>query len=216
MAGLAGQVGGLASLAGLNLNENSQDQERLGVLNSRGLVEEFIRRNGVVSMLSGVGKPPLTLWQAVENFRKASLIITEDKVKGLIMVEIDWTDPATAARWANAFVALANDVIRAKAIDEATRNIDYLNQQIARTNVVELQQVMYNLIEQETKTLMLAKGRAEYAFTIVDPAVAAEKRISPKRTLMVLTGLVIGLFLGGLIAVIYDTVRDRGRGSSVG
>jgi len=54
---------------------------------------------------------------------------------------------------------------------------------------------MYDLIEQETKTLMLANARTEYAFTIVDPAVAPEVRIQPKRTLMALGGLVAGLLI---------------------
>ncbi len=211
MTGLAGQFGGIASLAGINLSGAAQDQERMGVLRSRHLVEEFIKRNGALPLLSRGAKTPPTLWVAVENFRKTCLLINEDRVKGLTKVSIDWTDPATAASWANSFVALANEILRTRAMDEANRNIDYLNQQVAHTNVVELQTLMYNLIEQETKSLMLAKGRVEYAFTIVDPAVTSEKRISPRRTLMVLTGLVIGLFLGGLIAVIYDSVQRRRR-----
>src|SRR5205823_3365385 len=117
-------------------------------------------------LLSRGAKKPPTLWVAVEKFRKTCLMITEDKLKGLTTVSIDWTDPATAASWANSFVALANEILRTRAIDDANRNIDYLNQQVAHTNVVELQQVMYKLIEQETKSLMLAKGRVEYAFTI--------------------------------------------------
>jgi uncharacterized protein involved in exopolysaccharide biosynthesis len=64
---------------------------------------------------------------------------------------------------------------------------------------------MYNLIESETKTLMLANARAEYAFTVVDPAVVPEERVSPRRTLMVLSGLFIGMVVGVLIA----WVRNR-------
>jgi uncharacterized protein involved in exopolysaccharide biosynthesis len=211
LSGIAGQFGGLASLAGLNLNQSSQQQERQAVLESRRLVEEFIKRNGVLPLMARNAKTPPTLWTAVEKFRKASLIITEDKLKGTTTVTIDWTDPATAARWANAFVGLANDLVRMRAIDDASRNIDYLNKQIAKTNVIELQRVMYNLVEQETKTLMLANGRTEYAFTIVDPAVTPEKRVSPKRTLMVASGLVVGLLFGAFIAIVYDVVQRRRR-----
>jgi uncharacterized protein involved in exopolysaccharide biosynthesis len=69
--------------------------------------------------------------------------------------------------------------------------------------------VMYNLIEAETKELMLANGKAEYAFTIVDPAVPPEIRISPKRTLMVLVGTSIGLLLGGIIAVVHRSATHH-------
>jgi LPS O-antigen subunit length determinant protein (WzzB/FepE family) len=209
LSSLAGQFGGLASLAGLNFNESTQGQARQAVLQSRQLVEEFIKRNGVLPLMARGAKKPPTLWIAVEIFRKANLALTEDKVKGLTTVSIDWTDPGTAARWANAFVGLANDLIRTRAIDDASRNIDYLNKQLVKTNNLELQSVMYNLIEQETKTLMLANGRVEYAFTIVDPAVPPEKRISPKRTLLVASGLLVGLVFGALVAIVFDSFQRR-------
>ena len=192
LGAIAGQFGGLASLAGVNLHASGQDQERQAVLESRRLVEEFVKRNDVLPLLARGAKEPPTLWAAVEKFRKNALIITEDKLKGVTTVSIDWTDPVLAARWANGFVELANELVRTRAINEASGNITYLNRQIAQTNVLELRRVMYDLVEQETKTLMLASGRVDYAFTIVDPAVPPEKRISPKRTLMVLSGLVIG------------------------
>jgi len=204
-----GQLGGLASLAGLNLDETPQDRQWMAVLQSRQLVEEFVKRNGVLPQLSRGAKQPLTLWAGVLQFRKNYMLITQDKTKGVTTVTIDWTDPATAARWSNGFVELANELIRKRAIDNANRNIDYLNKQVARTNDVELQRVMYNLIESQTKTLMLANGRDEYAFTIVDPAVTPEKRHSPRRTLMTLTGLFIGLVFGALVALVFDRVKRR-------
>jgi uncharacterized protein involved in exopolysaccharide biosynthesis len=213
MGEIAGQLGGLASLAGLGLNGNPQDREWLAVLQSRQLVEEFVKRNGVLPLLSPGAKPPLTLWFGVRQFQKNNLLITEDKLKGVTTVTIDWTDPATAARWTNGFVELANELIRKRAIDNAGRNIDYLSKQVARTNDVELQRVMYNLIESQTKTLMLASGRDEYAFTIVDRAVPPEKRHSPRRTLMTLTGFLIGLVLGAIVALVFDRVKRRAPGT---
>jgi hypothetical protein len=40
--------------------------------------------------------------------------------------------------------------------------------------------VLYNLIESETKTLMLANARVEYAFTVVDPAVVPGATCQPQ------------------------------------
>jgi LPS O-antigen subunit length determinant protein (WzzB/FepE family) len=105
-----------------------------------------------------------------------------------------------ASRWANDFVGLANTLLRERAIQESTRNIEFLNKQLAQTTVVEIQHVMNQLLENETKNLMLAHGRLDYAFTVVDPAVPPEQRFSPRRTLMVISGLFIGGFFGSLIA----------------
>lgn len=196
-----GGLSGLASLAGVDLGKMGPNQERAAVLQSRNLVAEFVKKPDVLAELlakakqSGV-KDAGSVWKTVERFRKSVLDIQEDKLKGTMTVTIDWTDPAIASRWANEFVALANDLVRNRAVQEASRNVDYLNKQIERTSSVELQKVLYNLVESETKTLMLANGRVEYGFTVVDPAVTPEVRVRPWRSLMVLSGIVLGTFIG--------------------
>jgi uncharacterized protein involved in exopolysaccharide biosynthesis len=205
-----GQLGGLASLAGVSLGVSDQDRERQAILESRHLMEEFIKRNSLLPVLFAGAKTSPTMWSGVERFRRGVLEINEDKIKETTTVSIDWPDPKVAAQWANAYVALANDLVRARALDDATKSIEYLKTQIARTDMVELQRLMYDLIESQTKTLMLANARAEYAFTVVDPAVAPEIRISPKRKLIVAAGIALGLLLGSIVAVIYDRFRPHG------
>lgn len=207
-ASLMGQLGGLASLAGVNLGAaGGQNRDYQAVLQSRHLVEEFVKRPGVIPALFPQAKKQPTLWFAVKKFADGTLGIVEDARKGTTVVSIDSEDPVLAARWANEFVTLANDTIRARALRDSTRNIDYLNKQLAQTNVVEMRRAIYNLIESETKTLMLANARAEYAFTVVDPAVPPEIRSSPKRTLMTLVGLILGGALGTLIALVHNAIR---------
>ena len=104
-------------------------------------------------------------------------------------------------------MALANETLRSRALSDSSRNIQYLKEQIAKTDVVELQRVMYGLIEIEMKTLMLANARTEYAFTVVDPGVTPERRVWPRRTLMVLSGGVLGVFLGFLLALAHSIWR---------
>lgn len=210
-AGLAGQLGGLASMAGITLGAGSGgNRSDLAVLKSRHLVEEFVKRNNLVPVMFENSKKQPTLWLAVKRFEEGIMRISEDTRQGKTTVSIDWTDPQTAASWANGVVALCNELIRNRALDEATRNVEYLREQINRTNVLELQRVMYDLIKNETKTLMLANARSEYAFTVVDPAVAPELRIRPQRTLMVAAGGVIGLSVGVAFAYLLELVmRSR-------
>jgi uncharacterized protein involved in exopolysaccharide biosynthesis len=201
--GMAGEFGGLASLAGIDLGANGLGLERQAVLQSRHLIEEFVKRNDVLPLLranAANAKDPGTVWKLVERFRRTVLAIEEDKLKGTMTITMNWTDPAVAARWANEFVALANQLVRDKAIADASRSVEYLNKQIEHTSSVDVQRVMYNLIEAQTKTLMLANGRVEYAFTVVDPAVTPEVRVRPWRSLMMLTGIVLGLLFGCLFA----------------
>jgi uncharacterized protein involved in exopolysaccharide biosynthesis len=217
MSSLANQLGGLASLAGVNLAPANlaASQESAAVLESRHLAEEFIKRNGLQPELLRGSDKILSLWRAVDQFKKGVVTIRKDLRRGVTTVSVQWTDPVTTARWANGYVALANELIRSRAMDDATRNIAYLNDQISKTNVVELRKVMYDLIENETKTLMIAKGRPDYAFEVVDPAVAPELKAGPHRIARTLVGLTVGFCLAAVIAFALDyIVRDRRRGQA--
>jgi len=207
---LASQFGGLASLAGINVRSTTADPSFRAILRSRRLVEEFVLRNDVLTALYPEGPPEggePSLWLAVKDFREGILLINEDLPRSVITISMDWTDPEVAARWANEFVALANEILRKRAIDESTRNIAFLNQQVQHTNVVEVQRVMYDLIESETKTLMLANARSEFAFRVIDPAVPPEIRISPRRTVIVIACGMVGGFLGLVVILVRRALR---------
>lgn len=209
MSSIVGQLGGLASLAGVNLAANNPGREFRAFLQSRSLVENFIERHQLLPELTRNSSNPPTLWRAVERFRNGILSIREDARRGTTTVSMEWTDPDTAARWANDLVALANELLRTRAMEEAKRNIDYLNEQISGTEVVDLRRAMYNLIESETKTLMLANVRVEYAFMIVDSAVSPEVRIKPNRKLIVAFGAMAGFLLGAVTAFVLNSRRTR-------
>jgi uncharacterized protein involved in exopolysaccharide biosynthesis len=211
---LLSQFGGLAGLAGVNVGGSGQKSVAIATLQSHALTEAFIRDNNLLPVLyaddwdaqakrwtiSDPEKLP-TPWRAEQRFAKKIRSVAEDKKSGLVTLTIEWTDPALAAQWATELVARANAALRAKAIAESEANIAYLNEQLTRTSVVELQKAIYGLIETEIKKVMIANGSAEFAFRIVDPARVAEERISPKRTLITAVGLFAGLMIGFVIAL---------------
>jgi uncharacterized protein involved in exopolysaccharide biosynthesis len=201
-APLLNQLSGLATLAGVTLPGAARTEQAQGVLQSRRLAEEFITRYNLLPVLWEGADPdqPQSMWLAVTQFREGVVEIAEDARRGTTTVYMEWKDPEVAARWANEYVALCNSLMRDRALDETTRNIKYLNEQIAATNVVELQRVMYDLVRNETQTLMLANAREEYAFSIIDPAVPPEERISPQRRVIVMIGLVLGGVAGAVLA----------------
>jgi capsular polysaccharide biosynthesis protein len=208
--GIANQIGALTSLVGVNLGQTgSEGPASDAVLDSRWLVEEFVKRNNLLPVLGVGSKKPLTLWLGVKKFKEGLLTIRKDTRRGTTTVAVDWYDAAVAARWANGLIALTNELIRTRAIDVATRNIAYLNRELEQTTAVELRQALYDIIKNETKTLMLANGRDDYAFEIVDPAVPSEWKERPHRALLTLVGLSIGAFLGTVVAFIRERVRRR-------
>jgi uncharacterized protein involved in exopolysaccharide biosynthesis len=201
---LGGSLSDIANLAGVNIGQSADEDADKAVLSSRHLIQVFIERYGLLPTLHSP-----TLWKAVNHFHDDLVYIKDDQRKGTTVVAITWTDPAVAARWANDFVALCNELIRTRALNEAQRNVAYLTEQAARTTSVDVQHALYNLVESETKKLMMANERIEYAFAVADPAVAPEIRSSPKRTMLLMGGLGLGMFIGFSIAFVRARLAVR-------
>jgi uncharacterized protein involved in exopolysaccharide biosynthesis len=211
---LTSQLGGLASLAGISMTANLKKAESVAVLQSAALTQKFIEDNDLLPVLyekqwdakgkrwnePNPQKVP-TLWKANEDFSANIRAVTDTK-SGLVTMTITWTDPQLAAQWANGLVKMTNDYLRAKAIDQAERNIAYLNTQANKTDVVAVKQVIYSILETEINRAMLARGSDEYAFKIVDPAVAPETSTSPRPKLWIAGGIIAGLFLSVLAAFV--------------
>jgi uncharacterized protein involved in exopolysaccharide biosynthesis len=116
---------------------------------------------------------------------------------------IAWTDPHIAAKWANDLVAITNDYLRKKAIEESERNIGFLNEQAAKTDVVTIKQAIYSILQSEINKEMLARGNDEYAFKILDPARAPERPSTPPAWFLMLGALVGSIGLSVMIAFVY-------------
>jgi uncharacterized protein involved in exopolysaccharide biosynthesis len=215
LASQLGRLGGLADIAGIALTQGSK-QEPLGVLRSAGFARRFISQNELVPVLSAeinplwdevAVDPDRKLAKTVELFRKTVLSIGEDKKTGLITVGIEWKDPVKAASWANAIPKQLNDEIRRRAIDQSRRNVQFLEQQLARTQTVSLQQALGRIIESEMQKLMLAEGTADYALVVIDDAQPPHKRSRPQRVLLVIGMFLIGLLGSVLVAILLDPVK---------
>lgn len=215
-AGLAAQFGGLADLAGVNVGGSASKAEALATLKSRSLIDEFIKQNELLPILfpkawdaerktwgADVKNPP-SARSAYSLFAEKILSVNEDKKSGLITVGIEWTDRQLAAVWANELITRTNQLMRTRAIAEAQKNIDFLNQELRKTSVVEIQQTIYRLLETNLKTISVASAREQYAFKVIDPAVAsdANKPIKPKKRVIAVAGTLAGLFLGIFIVML--------------
>ncbi len=207
LGGVASEVGGLAALAGLRIHGEGKE-EALAVLQSRELTDRYIEQNNLLPILFKDGREP-TLWKANEFFKKSVRRVTTDTTTGMVSLSITWTNPTLAADWANGLVKMTNDYMREKAIDEAARNIAYLEEQAGKTNIVEVKEGIYSILLREINREMLARGTNEYALKIIDPAVPPEKPSSPRKVIWVMVGGVLGMLASvGAVIIVADRRRS--------
>ena len=235
LAKMAGQFGGLASLAGINLGGGGTDKTGLAleVLKSRFFLENFITKHQLLVPLMAVKgwndatneliidneiynaennawlrevksskSPEPSAWQAFKTF-KSKFNIVLDTTTGMVTLSIEHYSPETATHWLKLLVADINSTMREQDKVEAQNSIDYLTKKLKETQLADMQTVFYQLIEEQTKTIMLAEVSKEYVLKTIDPANAPEEKASPKRGLII----VLGTMLGGVLSVLIVLIR---------
>ena len=214
------EFGNIAALAGVNLNRGDKKSESIATLKSRKFTEQFIRDNKLERILfadlwdeknqrwevSDETEIP-TLWDSYEIFNKRVRSIREDRNTGLVTLSIEWQDPEIAAQWANDLVTSVNQTLRQQTVETSNRAIAYLQEQLGKTSVVELQQVLHQLIESEMKKTIFANINEDYAFKVIDPATVPEEPFNVRLLMTLVLSAILGLILGVVVALIINAVR---------
>ena len=236
---MAGQLGGLAALAGVNLGggESSQTELAVQVMKSRKFIDSFIKKHELMIPLmatkdwnvisneliidenifdsdtgrwmrkpQGLRGAQPTEQEAFEIFNRDVFNITKDADAGLYKISVKHYSPYVAQRWVNWLIEDINHVMRERTISETSKNLSYLNSQLEKTAVSEMRTTFYKLIEEQTKSLMLAEAQEEFIFKIIDPAVVPEIKDSPKRAIICILGTLFGGFFGVIILLVKFSV----------
>ena len=236
LGAMAGQLGGLASLAGINIGsgESNETQEAMEIMQSWGFIEAFIQTHAlqvpvyaatgwdkrsnslklhddlydaaskrwlIEDDASGENRAPSS-WELYQNF-KSRVAVSQDKTSGLINVSVEYYSPQIAKQWVDLFIRTINNYMRARKLEQVNRNIEYLTVQIEKTAIADMREVFYQLIEEQTKSKMLAEASPEYAFVTVSRAMVPEEKSQPKRALV----CILGTLLGGMLSVLWVLVR---------
>lgn len=244
--GISGQLGGLASLAGINIGSGSSNQTVIAkeVLQSRAFLADFVKRHRLEVPLLGTsgwseatnswiyngelydsetgqwladesGKTfEPTDWELVNALKQEHISVSENKDNGMITLKVRSLSPVASQQWAEWLVADINEHMRRKDVAESNARISYLEEKLNDTNVAGMQQVFYQLIESETRTVMLANAQKEYVFETIDPAVIPEEKVGPKRGLIVALSVMLGTMLGVALVFAYFFMANGSRNTT--
>lgn len=229
MSGQLGGLASLAGFS-VGAESTNQVTVALEILKSRKFIADFVNHNQLKPLIMAVeswdkssnklvfdpdiydvetktwtrevtdGRSPEPTDQEIYAVFTEKMTAERDNSTGLIKVTIEHYSPHIARQWVSLMVAMINQEMRQREIGTATENIHYLKSKVAEIDDIEMTNVFYQLIQEQTKSLMLAEVRSDYAFTVIDPPVAPELKFAPKRSLIVVfVGFLTGfLVLGGL------------------
>ena len=234
ISGALGQLGGLASLAGVSIGGGGSSESKIAqeIMKSWSFIESFIEENDLAVELSAVAgwdiesnelsfnenvydvennrwlvqKP--SSWTLFTSFSNL-LSIGEPGVSGLLSVSIEYYSPYLAKQWLDLYISAINKHMQARQVTKVSNNIEYLEAQIEKTSITEMQEVFYTIIEEQIKSQMLAEASPDYAFVAVSPSMVPEEKSQPKRALI----CILGTLLGGMLSVLIVLVMHYARKS---
>jgi LPS O-antigen subunit length determinant protein (WzzB/FepE family) len=236
ISGALGQLGGLASLAGVSIGggDSSEAQVAQEIMKSWSFIEGFIKSNDLaveIAAVDGWDKeldrllinndiydvkkkkwvsedgPPRS-WSLFKAFT-GRVAVSEDKKSGLVSVSIEYYSPQIAKQWLDLYISAINKHMQARQVAKVSNNIEYLEAQIEKTSITEMQEVFYTIIEEQIKSQMLAEASPDYAFVAVSPSMVPEEKSQPKRASI----CILGTLLGGMLSVLLVLVMHYARKS---
>lgn len=225
LAGLAGiNVGG---------GEVSKVQVALETLQSRAFYAKYMYEDSLVLLMAAEGwdrasgksiidediydsssnkwirdvqlpyKQKPSVQEAYRKFISDHLVVSENKKTGFVTVTIKHYSPIVARSWIATMLQSLETSAREKEIREAENSIVFLKKESVSNSLISLNEVFAGLIEEQTKKIVLASASDEYLFEVIEPAVVAELKSEPKRSLI----CILGSLLSGMLSLLYVLIK---------
>ena len=230
LSGSLGQLGGLASLAGVNLNSGGSGETQMAksIMVSWNFIEGFIKSNNLADELVAVegwnqesnelqinkkvydvknqrwlvDKP--TSWSLFKSF--SSRLSVSETNSGFLSISIEHYSPYLAKQLLDLYISAINKHMQELQVMKVNNNINYMQEQLKRTSIAEMQEVFYSIIEEQIKNKMLAEASPDYAFVAVNASMLPEEKSQPKRAIICIA---ITLF-GGILSVLFILIHHYG------
>ena len=141
--------------------------------------------------------------ESFKAFKDNHLSVSSDKQTTFITINMKHQSPFIAKEWIELIIDEINTHYRQKDKLDSEKAIEYLNKQIASTNLAEIRQAISQIIQDETRKLALIEAKEYYVFEYIDPPAVMERKSEPSRAII----CIISAFLGGILSVIYVLIK---------
>ena len=128
--------------------------------------------------------------------------VSQNPKSGFISISINHYSPYIAQKWLELVIEEINNILREQQILQAESAIKYLEDEVLKTNVAQLQSGLYKLIESHTQKKAIARATPEYVFQTIDPPLVPEVKIKPRRSVICIMAALIGLIAATLSVLV--------------
>ena len=219
---MTSSVSGLARIAGLPLNMQSDDTTYLiEVLKSFDLFTENLDRNSSykkklaaidyydkstekIVYKSEIYDSKQNTWSKEEpSYQEIyrSLIVpnlvVKQKLRNASLIEIKFThqSPFFAKEYVSSLIETLNESSKKKDLEETEKSIVYLQETFKDTSQSQVRNSISELLTNQLKKRMYANSRTDYLVEIIEYPYVPELKSSPRRSIIVLNSTLVGFLL---------------------
>jgi len=139
---------------------------------------------------------PIDIHAAHRRFINSYFSAVKLKPDDFVKIVIEHPSPLIAKEWADIIFYSINLFRSQEDFDENNRISEYVNRELSRTRILELQKVLAKIAQSAIQKKMISEISDNYVFDIIESAYTPNERIRPARTFIV----VISAFLFGFLA----------------
>lgn len=143
----------------------------------------------------------LPTFQTIYNSYSKMLSINRSK-SGFIDISIKHQSPEFAYNFLSLIIKEIDTLSRSNDLNESKDSLNYLYNELATTQEIEIRNSINQLIISELRQQMLAEVKQNYLINPIDKPYMPELKSSPNRPKICILGTILGFFIGILISLI--------------
>jgi uncharacterized protein involved in exopolysaccharide biosynthesis len=137
-------------------------------------------------------KPPSD-WDAIRA-AKGLLKISVNKKAGTVSVSFESTSADGSANIVKYFLDEGKSRLQEEALDRATKNKKFIEEQIGKTVDALNRDRLYSLLGQEVEREMMARNREQFGFRVIDSPRVPDRRFKPQRARGAMLATILAFF----------------------
>jgi uncharacterized protein involved in exopolysaccharide biosynthesis len=158
------------------------------------------------------GAPP-TIHDAYKVYSR-QLSIFQDQGDNFIYISFDHISPDFAQEFVLLVIEQLNLKLRSKSLDEANAALNFLEDQLGNTFLIELRSSISSLIQKQLEKKMLADVSENFALAPIERPFIEQEKESPSRLLMLIFSTISSFIIFCMIVFFWEANKSTASNSS--
>ena len=204
--------GGLAQSAGINLKNGSGNIDVVIVetIKSKTFFKHLLSVSDIEKELLNDKNVTNSYIAIHDEIFSKQLTVFINKETGLIHLSYLHSSANFSKDMVTLIISEINNVFRKNKLIELEKSRDYLEAEYEIANENSVRSSITFLLEKNLNETMLANLRDQYILEIIEEPFVPVKKSSPKRSIFLIFGLMLGIISGSLIAIIrFNFLQSR-------